>query len=129
MVKRPDNVVLFSYLPSCEHCGRFNSTFLQVAKECEEKECGIKFVLLDASKNEHDLFETTNEFPQVVSMPIYFPSLLSFTSEVLDSQLTMLQVHLLKAHEKDNPIKFDDFDNGVRSVVLLSVFDPFTNLS
>jgi len=88
IVKRPDDVVLFSYLPSCVHCKEFNETFLAVAQECEAIGCGVKFVLFDASQNEHALIDPpSSQFPQV---------------------------HMFKAHEKSFPIQFDNFANKVR---------------
>eukprot|EP00750_Incisomonas_marina_P007927 INCI15081.1.p1 GENE.INCI15081.1~~INCI15081.1.p1 ORF type:complete len:512 (-),score=91.15 INCI15081.1:97-1632(-) len=92
LVRRPDDVVLFSYLPTCPHCQSFNETFLQVASECEAADCGVKFVLMDASRNEHNLLPEsmlTTSFPQV---------------------------HMFKAHEKARPIAFDDFANKARGL-------------
>ncbi len=75
------------YIPTCTHCQEFNETFLKVAAECEARACGVKFVHLDATRNEHQL---------VKPMPTAYP-----------------QVHMFKAHDKATPVAFDDFPNKV----------------
>jgi hypothetical protein len=85
----PHDIVFFSYLPSCTHCKEFNRTLKQVIQECEAVDCGVKFVLMDASINEHALLDP---------IPNTYP-----------------QVHMFKAHEKEKPIEFDDFVNKARS--------------